>query len=355
MLTRYLLPVIGVIAFAFAVRQMTLAGQQSPPAKPPVEPAKSPFAKQLAGSGIVEPETENISIGTHLPGIVEQVHVKVGDMVRPGMPLFRLDDRQLQSELAVRKAFVESAQATLDKLNSSPRPEELPPLRAKVVEMEAGLADQSKQLVRLQKLGTAASEDELTRREAGVAIAKAQLERARADLALSEAGAWKFDKLVAMAAVKQARSQLEQTDTELKRLAVQAPRLKWDGPADATEFKVLQVNVRPGEFVGTVQGQPLIVLGHVGRLHVRVDIDENDIARFRSNLPGFAQPRGAPDVKFPIRFVRVEPYVVPKKSLTGSSIERVDTRVLQVIYRIETTDSSLYVGQQMEVFLDTKE
>ncbi len=304
MITRYLLPILGVVAFAFAVKQMTAAQQKAPPATPPVEPAKSPFAKQLAGSGIVEPETENLSIGTHLPGIVEQVQVKVGDTVRPGQPLFRLDERQLRAELAVRTAFVESAQAALDKLDGTPRPEELPPLRAKVAEMEAGVDDQTKQLARMRKLGTAASEDELTRREAAVAIAAAQLARAKADLALTEAGAWKFDKLVAQAAVRQARSQMSQTETELQRLTVKAPRLNWAG-ADTTAFQVLQVNVRPGEFVATVQGQPLVVLGHVGKLHVRVDIDENDIGRFRPNLPGFAQPRGNPAVKFPIAFVRV--------------------------------------------------
>ncbi len=352
MLTRYLLPILGVVAFVFAVRQMTAAQQTAPPTAPPVEPAKSPFAKQLAGSGIVEPETENISIGTHVPGIVERTLVKVGDGVRPGQPLFRLDDRQLKAELAVRRAVLESAQSALDKLNGTPRTEELPPLRARVAEMQAGLADQEKQLSRLQKLGSAASEDELTRREAGVAIARAQLEKAQADLALMEAGAWKFDKLVAQAAVKQARSQLEQTETEIARLTVQAPRLNWSSADDTTVYQVLQVNVRPGEFVATAPGQPSIVLGHVGKLHVRVDIDENDIGRFRPNLPGFAQPRGNPEVKFPIAFVRVEPYVVPKKSLTGSSVERVDTRVLQVIYRIEAVDSALFVGQQVEVFLN---
>lgn len=357
MLTRYLLPILGVIAFGFAIKQMTAAQQKHPPATPPVEPAKSPFAKQLAGSGIVEPETENISIGTHLPGIVEQVHVKVGDTVRPGMPLFRLDDRQLQAELEVRKAAVVSAQATLEKLNNV-RAEEQPPLRAKVSEMTANLDDQNKQLVRLQRLGVAASEDELTRREAGVAMAKAQLEKAKADLALQEAGAWKYDRLVAQSAVKQAQAQLDQTSTELTRLSVKAPRFKWDLPSlasDTTEFKVLQVNVRPGEFVATVSGQPLIVLGYIGKLHVRVDIDENDIGRFRANLPGFAQPRGNPHVKIPITFVRVEPYVIPKRSLTGSNTERVDTRVLQVIYRIDSADQPLYVGQQMEVFLNAAE
>jgi HlyD family secretion protein len=143
----------------------------------------------------------------------------------------------------------------------------------------------------------------------------------------------------------------DQTRTEIDRLIVRTPK----AAETSAEFKVLQVNVRPGEYVGTVPGQAMIVLGFVGRLHVRVDIDENDIGRFRPNLPGTAKPRGAPGVAFPIRFVRVEPYVIPKRSLTGGSQERVDTRVLQVIYRIETGEKPLYVGQQMDVFLDAGE
>jgi hypothetical protein len=50
--------------------------------------------------------------------------------------------------------------------------------------------------------------------------------------------------------------------------------------------------------------------------------------------------------------VRVEPYVVPKVSLTGSSTERVDTRVLQVIYSFECPkDRPVYVGQQVDLFV----
>ena len=86
-----------------------------------------------------------------------------------------------------------------------------------------------------------------------------------------------------------------------------------------------------------------------------MDIDENDIPRFRPNLPGVAKPRGNASQEFGLRFVRVEPYVIPKRSLTGGNTERVDTRVLQVIYAIETTGRPLYVGQQMDVFLDGAE
>jgi multidrug resistance efflux pump len=114
--------------------------------------------------------------------------------------------------------------------------------------------------------------------------------------------------------------------------------------------KVLQVNVRPGEYVGTPPNQPLIVLGDVDRYHVRVDIDEHDIPRFRLGAAAQAALRGDPRQKFPLEFVRVEPYVIPKKSLTGDNTERVDTRVLQVIYALPT-GAPVYVGQQMDVFV----
>jgi multidrug resistance efflux pump len=336
--------------------QMTKANQKPPPAVPPVEPARSPFTKALAGAGLVEPETENIAIGTNLPGIVEQVVVKVGDVVKPGMALFRLDDRSLKAELAIREANVANANALLDKLEQSPRKEEVPPLEAKVAEATAMLNDQVKMYERLKRVSAvAASEDELVRREFAVEAARAMLAKAEADLKLLNAGAWRYDRLVAKSAVQQMMASAQQTKTELDRLTVKAPRMNW-GETDAgtTEFKVLQVNVRPGEYVNTQAGQPLVYLGYVGKLHVRVDIDENDIGRFKPNMPGYAQPRGNDTTRFPITFVRVEPYVIPKRQLTGASTERVDTRVLQVIYAIDTKGQTLFVGQQMDVFLNAE-
>jgi hypothetical protein len=85
---------------------------------------------------------------------------------------------------------------------------------------------------------------------------------------------------------------------------------------------------------------------------VRVDIDEQDIGRYQTGVPGVAMPRGFPNLKYKLRFKRVEPFVVPKRSLTGDNTERVDTRVLQVIYEVEKNEPPLYVGQQVDVFLE---
>ena len=99
-------------------------------------------------------------------------------------------------------------------------------------------------------------------------------------------------------------------------------------------------------------GQTLMVLGHAHELHVRVAIDKRDVDRYQTGLPARAVTRGAARHSYPLRFVRVEPYIIPKKSLTGDNTERVDTRVLQVIYELDTTGRPVYVGQQLDVFID---
>lgn len=363
MLTRYLLPAVAVVSFTFALIQMTKAQQTPPPVSPPVDPGRSPFGKQVAGAGIVEPETENIAVGTHVPGVVKAVHVRVADRVKAGELLFDLDDRQIAAELLVRRAVRDSFASQLAKLDAQPRKEELPPLEAKVAEAKANLEEKVITFERTEREYNSGvgARDLYDTRKMAVSVAREQVRQAEATLALTRAGAWKPDLAVSRAALAQAQAQCDQTQIELDRLRVAAPRVRKPGAdrtlnpipsTDLVEFKVLQVNVRPGEYVGTTPGQAIIVLGTVGRLHVRVDVDENDIARFRPGMKGTAAPRGEPQTRFPLTFVRVEPYVIPKKSLTGGNTERVDTRVLQVIYAIDAADVPLYVGQQLDVSLD---
>lgn len=344
MITRYLLPLISVGLLAFAIYYVAQAKPQERPATLAAPPPRSPFADTLAGAGMIEPETENISIGSHVPGIVVEVSVKVGDRLQPGDELFRLDDRQLKAELNYRRASLAAAQAELARWDAQPRKEQIPIAQAQVREAEAGLVEAEDQLSRMRQLvaAKARTKEELVAAEQGYQSAAAQTARAQAELDMLLEGAWEFDKRVAAAAVDQAQAQVEQVQTELDRLAVRS----------LVEGQVLQVNIRPGEFVGAPPSQPLSVLGSVRQLHVRVDIDEHDIPRFHPGMPAVAMLKGHSEESFPLKFVRVEPYVIPKRSLTGENTERVDTRVLQVIYAVEAAGRPLYVGQQVDVFMD---
>jgi multidrug efflux pump subunit AcrA (membrane-fusion protein) len=362
-LVRYLLPALVAVSLAFAVLHMEMADRKPPQAALPAEPARSPYARTVAGVGLVEPETEIIAVGTPISGVVKAVHVRVDDRVAAGGRLFELDDRHLAAELAAREAARDSAAAQLARLDALPRKEEMAPLEARVAEAKTHVADKEKLFERAKRetASGVGSEEAYDVRKAALDVARTQLRRAQAEFDLAAAGVWAHDRTVARSGLTEAQARCDQARAEMGRLRVDAPRVCRPGAdhasdpvpdADLVQFRVLRVNVRPGESVGAASGQPAVVLGTVGPLHVRVDIDEADIPRFRPGAPGVASPRGDSGQRIPLRFVRVEPHVIAKRSLSGDSIERVDTRVLQVIYAIDATDPSLHVGQQLDVFLD---
>jgi multidrug resistance efflux pump len=276
--------------------------------------------------------------------VVTEVAVQEGQSVQAGELLFKLDDRELQALLAVRNAERRAAQANLERVENMPRPEEIPPSEARVRKAQEQLQAELDLYQRREKLSAQqmVSAEELISRRQSVAVAREQLAQAQAEHDLLLAGAWSQDKEVARAEVARAQSLVEQTKTDLARLEVRAP----------VSGRVLKVYVRPGEYVGTPPGAPLVVIGDVSVMHVRVQIDEQDLPRFRPGLGGKAFVRGDATRPLELAFVRVEPLVEPKSSLTGATTERVDTRVLEAVYALPAGLEGVYVGQQLDVFIE---
>jgi multidrug resistance efflux pump len=215
--------------------------------------------------------------------------------VAAGDPLFRVDDRDLQAQLAVARA--EAAQAS------------------------AALARPRHRLAFLQRLQG---------RDRGAISAQALSE------ARDEAGA-------AEAALALAQARVEQIEGEVARTIVRAP----------VAGRVLQVNTRVGEFVaGAGQGAPLLLLGDDTRTFLRVDVDESDAWRVRPGARAQAYVRGNPALTTALRFEYIEPFVAPKAALTGQASERTDVRVLQVVYSFPRAAVPVYLGEQMDVFIE---
>ena len=196
---------------------------------------------------MVEPETENISVGTPLPGVVVEVMVKVGQKVKAGDPLFRIDDRDRKAELDVRQAMLADAKASLERLGSHAAARRIAGCRGE------GPRGQG----RLGKLGAAMG----PRREAGdqtrhvrgrvhgaqaaAMQARERYNNARRRLQLAQSRHLGTRQARGQSAVEREQAQVEQAQTELDRLTVRA----------LVDGEVLQVNVRPGEFVGAPPGQ----------------------------------------------------------------------------------------------------
>jgi RND family efflux transporter MFP subunit len=305
-----ILPFIAACGLVVAGMVAAQSEKVTPPAQPVAQPAQAPYKAYIGGAGIVEASTDNIKIGTSIAGIVKTVYVKVGDKVKAGDALFLIDDRELRAELLVKRTDLLKA-------------------RASVEESKASLEDYRSQyaLVRNVTDRRAVSVDEVQQRRNAQLLAEAKVESAKADVASAEAA-------------------FRQTECDIERLTVRAP----------IDCEILQVNVRSGEYAQTgALDTPLMMLGNLDALHVRVDVDENDAWRFRTGSRAIAFMRGNSDLSTDLAFVRVEPYVTAKTSLTGSSTERVDTRVLQVIYRFDRNALPAYVGQQMDIFIETPE
>lgn len=296
----------GVMAIIF-VSQTQAEKQMPPPGDPPIMPPQKPFVESVAATGILESLSENVAIGVPLPGLITEVMVKVNDKVKKDQVVLKLDDRDLRAEELSLKAQQKISEA-------------------QITVSEAQLAKLRSQLERLTSVtdARAVSRDDLENRKQDVAVAQAQVAAAKAQLAAAE--------------------------TSLQRISLLIERLTVKAPRDGT---IIQINSRAGEYAATSPKTPAMILGDIDRLQVRADIDEQNAIRIREGQKAYGYLKGDPSVTFPLEFIRIEPYVIPKTSLTGSSTERVDTRVLQVIYSLtRPSDPPLYVGQQVDVFIE---
>lgn len=302
------LPLLSALLLAYAV-SVVLGGRPADArtettSTPPSPPRDAP--EVVAGAGLVEPSSQLVGVGSQVPGVVAAVHVRVDDEVRSGEPLFTLDDRDQTAALAAREAALVSAERTLATAAVERR------------EREAQLA-----LYERIADPRAIVQEELTRRRFAAEAAAARLSAAEA-------------------AVTLARAEVAQARVGRDLRVVRAP----------IGGRVLQLNVRPGEFAAAAAlSTPLVVIGQTRPLHVRIDVDEADIARLAPGEAAWVSPRGAPQRHDRVSFVRIEPLVVPKRSLTNAVAERVDTRVLQVIYALPDGASGFFVGQQVDAFL----
>ncbi|HUO07301.1 MAG TPA: biotin/lipoyl-binding protein [Phycisphaerae bacterium] len=364
MFRKYILPglaILGVVAIYWAVRR-----QSTPVVSVPavLQPAINPYKQAVSGAGIVEPESESIVVSPAIGGIVTDVLVKWGQQLKAGDPLYRIDPRPLKAQIAaataevgIKQAALAQARSALARLQAGSRDEDKKIAAASLELKKVEEADALDQWNRMQKVGKsqAISEDDINKRHFAYLESQAARELEESSFQKVYAGSWIQDIQVQEAAVKAADADVENARAKLETLQVDLDRLIVRAPVDG---RVLRINLRRGEYapaanVTTASDGPVVV-GDVDHLNVRVDIDEADVPRYGQTANAMGFVRGATHRAVKLSFVRIEPFVVPKKNLTGANTERVDTRVLQVIYRInrEATDVPLYVGQQMDVYIE---
>ncbi|MBI3237012.1 MAG: efflux RND transporter periplasmic adaptor subunit [Chlamydiales bacterium] len=292
----YVLPSLAVLGACIALIVVFWTQKQLP--VPPIlfPPAESPYKKSIAGYGVIEASSENVSVGSPFSEIVTKIYVNEGDLIQKGDLLFELD---LRSFIAQKNA----AQARL---------------HASLVSLE----DTKVQFSFYERI-----EDER-------AVSETDYQKAL------------FNLLEAQERVRVSKAQILEVEANIERSMIRSP----------VDGEVLQVNVHEGEIapvVPFVSAQTtLILVGTVQPLQIRVNINEEESWRFRKGARATAFVRGNSRIHFPLDYKRIEPFMVPKNSLTGDTREKTDTRVLQILYEFDKKDLPIYVGQLVDIFIE---
>jgi HlyD family secretion protein len=354
--------VVSGCGLALALVSAYLFSQQ-PNAQPPAfNPAANPYANGIYANGIVEsaqPQGSNVNIYPEVAGPVTRVAAAEGALVHKGDLLLQIDDSVQRATAEQLAAQAEAARVTLQELKAEPRPETLAVARAQRDNAAAGAKNAEDQLAKIER-SYGLDPKSVSANDLDIARDTAQIARTNFDVvdrqfALTRAGAWTYDvqnqQKQALALTKAAAAAATLAD----KYAIRAPL---DGIVRSVQATVGSYVSPQGTFDPYTQGLgPLIVMGAPeNRLQVRVYVDEILIHRLGDPARITAQMfiRGT-ETHVPLSFDRVQPYVSPKIELSDQRQERVDVRVLPLIFHFDKPQSlTIYPGQLVDVYVGTK-
>ncbi len=286
-------------------------GIEKKPQPPAFTPPSNPYARGIYAQGIIEsyqPSGENINIYPEVQGTITRILVAEGSAVKRGSPLILIDDSVQRATVAQQKAQVELASANL----------------------KSSQDQMDKQITSYELEPRSVSKNDLDNAQNAVRVAKANMEVAQ--------------------------KQYELGQTLLSKYAISAP----------IDGVIMSINVAVGSYLSAqgsydtyTQGfSPALVMGSSQNyIGVRCYIDEVLISRLPtvSNLRAQMSIRGT-NIKIPLEYVRVQPYVSPKIQLSNQRTERVDVRVLPVIFRFKRPkEIDVYPGQLVDVYIGQAE
>lgn len=280
---------VGIATVIFWLHRMTIVQSTSSS----LATAQNQSEPIIATTGMRKALLQNTSIDVPVSSRVKTVFVKVQGRIKAGAPLLQLDDHELQVQLKTQQAELH------------------------VRETEFAEAHRRYEVKKSLLARYVVSRDEFESCREQVAIAQTRVESVR--------------------------STIEQTESLINRLIVRAP----------IAGTVLEVNTSAGEYTMPGISATLILLGSIGELPVRADVDEQIAPRVKPCSKAVGYLKGNTQYPIQMECIRLEPYITPRCNFTGFSTERMDTRVLQVIYKfLNDSRHPIYVGQQMVLFIE---
>ncbi|CAL7961080.1 Glycosyl hydrolase family 18 [Gammaproteobacteria bacterium] len=341
----FIIAILGLLAGAVSVYVYRVKVKP----QPPLAINYNPYDNGIYATGIVEsfqPNGSNVNIYPEVAGKVIKILALDGQNVKQGDVLLAIDDSVQKAIVAKDLAQARAALALLEELKAQPRKEILDVSIAQLKSAQ----DQLEKLQKSYKLNPKS----VSKNDLDNAINAANIAQKQYDLV--KAGAWIYD-------IQNQESQY--------RAAVQA---YWSDKALLDKYiirasadgVVLRMAATVGNYVSPqgvydtyTQGMiPIATMGVVEPyLAVRCYVDEILVPRLPKPelLEAQMMIRGETNYAIALEFIRMQPYTIPNIELSNEIIERVDVRVLPIVFKFKKpTDINIFPGQLVDVYLKGK-
>lgn len=309
---------------------------------PDAPPHNAGAATPIVAAGLVEPASEEIRLGAQMDGVLQSVPVEEGQEVKRGQVVAVLENGEFSARVVLQRSIVSEREAALARWRNGSRAEERREADAQVREAKAALdnaaAERDRRRVLLARGAVSKSEAESSERD--WLTAKARLDAAEERASIAHSATRPEDLARAEAEAATAKAQLNEALAMLEKTIVRAP----------IDGRILRKIRKAGESVSANGSTPIVSIGDLSQLRVRVDVDESDVARLREGMPAYVKAEAYGARRFPARVLRIGQALGRKNVRTDEPTERVDRKILETLLALEPGER-LPIGLRVDAYL----
>lgn len=251
----------------------------------------------IASSGTLKP-SHFIDVGAQVSGMLQKLHVDVGDVVTEGMLLAEIDARVQEGKVQASRASIAAQEAQLE---------------ARIAALELAKANAARQ----------------ERLDAANATSKLEFDTAINNLASAQAG------------LEQLQKQIEQSKATLLSDETQLEFAKIFAPSAGT---VVSIEMDEGRTLNANQQAPTILrIADLSTMTVEAEISEADIGTIKAGMPVYFTTLGSGDR----RWYGTLRQILPTPTVTNNVV------LYTGLFDIENTDNALFTEMTAQVYFIT--
>jgi len=309
----------------------------------PILEEESPW---IAAFGRVEPVSEERNLAFEISGLIAEVTVREGDVVKRGDVLAMLRDEEHEAQVNAAIAESEARKASYDKLVAGARKEEKTEAWAKVQRVKSIMLNAKQEMQRRQKLlkENLIAKEEVDRAVVDYRVAQREYEEAIQRHLITKNQSRKEDITMAWAEYNASQRKIEEAESLLEKTRLRSP----------VNGTVLKKHRHAGENVSLFFESPVLTVADISEYQIRAEVDEKFAAKVQPGQEAYFTSDTYGNKRFNGRVTRVGTMTGKKRIDTGAPQAKVDTKVLEVIIRLDDF-TGLITGLTGDVFIRVKD